>query len=332
MEDYKSNIAQTRVGCLGGSDGKMLAQIASLGYVPKSAMKRLAVCKGIVQQEDIPYTAAVRAGDEIENAIYKHISETNPYYQSNPLWVSEKYSTKNVKLIAHPDIVLKDDERKTVYIYEVKTTKFSIEETRQTYKAQLFIESLLGKELASTYGKGWKVKLFLVHYNTDGLDLENGIDFEPERMTIKEVRFTTPFFDIKRTMIIVDDFLETFNEYYEGDEIPSEYLPSNIREQFITITNVLQEIKKREKQVDDFKAKLTKFMKEKGIKSIKNDNWNITFVNETESRGFDSKRFLEDMVKEHPRKAKKLLITYEKRTKRSAFVQIKLKDNNETNK
>ena len=34
MEDYKSEIQQTRKGCLGSSDGKTLLQIASLGEVP----------------------------------------------------------------------------------------------------------------------------------------------------------------------------------------------------------------------------------------------------------------------------------------------------------
>ena len=107
IQDYKNEIANTRKGCLGGSDGKMLAQIAALGYVPKSAYKRLAVCNGLIEQEEIPRTAAIVAGDKIEMAIYDHLTKKDPRYESNPLWVSEKYSTKNVKLIAHPDIVLK---------------------------------------------------------------------------------------------------------------------------------------------------------------------------------------------------------------------------------
>ena len=44
MENYKEEIANTRKGCLGSSDGKTLAQIATLGIVPKSAYKRMAGC------------------------------------------------------------------------------------------------------------------------------------------------------------------------------------------------------------------------------------------------------------------------------------------------
>lgn len=325
LKDYKQEVSQTRIGCLGGSDGKMLAQVASLGAVPRSALKRLAICKGLIPQVDIPKNAAIQAGDDIEMAIYQYLSANDERYESNPLLVSEKYSTKNVKLIAHPDFLLKDDARKTLFVYECKTTKYGVEETRQTYKAQLFIEFVLAKELASTFGSNWSVKLFLVHYDTNGLDLEQGVEFVPSRMTLREVRFANPFFDIKKSMTIIDDFMETFTEYYDGEEVESEYLPANIKEQFIAITNVINEIKEREKQVDEFKRRLTVFMKQKGIKSIKSDNWNMTFVDDTESVSFDYKAFLNDLTNKHPRKANKLLRTYEKRTKRDAYVKIALK-------
>ena len=74
VKDYKQDVAQSRVGCLGSSDGKMLAQICALGYVPKSAHKRLAICKGLIPQEEIPRTAAIKAGDEMEMLIYKHLA------------------------------------------------------------------------------------------------------------------------------------------------------------------------------------------------------------------------------------------------------------------
>ena len=194
--NYKDDVAQSRVGCLGSSDGKMLMQVCSLGFVPKSAHKRLAVCKGLIPQQEIPRTAAIVAGDEMEMAIYRHLSANDPRYESNPKWISEKYSYKNVKLISHPDIVLVDQARKTVFVWEVKTTKYSVADTRQTYKAQLFIHYLLAKEIAERMGKDWTVKIALVHYNTDGLDLTEGVTFDPERLTIKDVRFTSTAFFI----------------------------------------------------------------------------------------------------------------------------------------
>lgn len=328
MVDYKEDVAQSRVGCLGSSDGKMLAQICALGYVPKSAYKRLAVCKGLIEQEEIPQTAAVKAGDAIEMLIYKHLAANDPRYESNPRWVSMKYSTANVKLIAHPDLVLMDDARKTLFVYEVKTTKYSVEETRQTYKAQLFIEHILGKEICESLGKDWTVKLFLVHYNTDGLDLESEeITLDPSRLTVKEIRFTsTAYFDIKKSMSLVDEFLDTFTEYYEGDEIDADMLPVVVKTEFEDVAIILQEIKDREKRVDEFKKRLYDFMVEKNIKSIKNDMFSVTRVDPTESKTFDGKKYLDTLSAKHPRKAKKILAEFTKVSKRKGYATIKINE------
>ena len=326
IQDYKNEISNTRKGCLGGSDGKMLAQIAALGYVPKSAFKRLAVCKGLIEQEDIPRTASIVAGDKIEMAIYDHLTKKDPRYESNPLWVSEKYSTKNVKLIAHPDIVLKDEARKTLFVYEVKTTKYNINDTRTTYKSQLFIENTLAHEIISKLGSGWSVKLFLVHYSTEGLDLNDGVEFDPTRMTLKEVSFrSSALFDIKSAMELVDTFLETFTEYYDGDDVDANLLPTNVKSQFDDVAAMLVEIKERETKIEEFKKRLYDFMLEHDIKSIKNEYFSIVAVAPSESKSFDTKRYMEDLIKQYPRKSKKIIEKYTKTQKRKGYCQIKVK-------
>ena len=326
IQDYKKDVANTRKGCLGGSDGKMLAQIAALGYVPKSAFKRLAVCKGLIEQEDIPRTAAIVAGDKIEMAIYDHLTKKDPRYESNPLWVSEKYSTKNVKLIAHPDIVLKDEARKTLFVYEVKTTKYNINDTRTTYKSQLFIENTLAHEIISKLGSGWSVKLFLVHYSTEGLDLNDGVEFDPTRITLKEVSFrSSALFDIKAAMELVDTFLETFTEYYDGDDVDADMLPVAVKSQFDDVAAMMVEIKERETKIEEFKKRLYDFMLEHDIKSIKNEYFSIVAVAPSESKSFDTKHYIEDLIKQYPRKSKKIIEKYTKTQKRKGYCQIKVK-------
>lgn len=326
IKDYKMEIAQTRKGCLGSSDGKMLAQVVMLGYVPKSAYKRLAIVKGFIPQEEIPESAAIKAGNKMEIALYDYLASQDPRYESNPMWISEKYSTSQCKLISHPDIVLVDNARKTIFIYEVKTTKYTIEDTRQTYKAQLFIHYMLGREMAERMGKDWHVKVMLAHYSTDGLNLNEENEFDINRLSIREVKFTSLYFDIKKAMEIISKFLETFDSYYEGDEVDADLLPETIKTQFDMVADMLQEIKYRESKVDEFKKKLYAFMEEKDIKSIKNDAFSITRVDPTESKSFDHKKFLEELAKAHPRRAKKLQATYVKVTKRNGYVNIKVKE------
>ena len=324
--DYKQDIRQTRLNSLGSSDARMLQQIASLGYVPKSAYKRLAVCKGLIEQTDIPYTNAVRFGDEIENAVFGYLSEAGEGYVSNPLWVSHKYSRKNVRCITHPDIVRFDYEHKILYVYECKASKYDTKQVRNEYEYQLYHHWLLANETASNLEGRWKVKLFLVHYDTNGLDLSQPQEFDVDRLTIKQLRFgSVKAYNLSLAMDIVNDFLEGFVEFYDGDEIDSVYLPEKVKQEFDTITTILAEIKERETKVEEFKARLYDFMLSHDIKSIKNEAWGITRVDSSESRSFDSKAFLSEYATKHPRLYNKLVKTYEKVVKRKGSVQIRIK-------
>lgn len=325
MEDYKDDIIATRKGCLGGSDSKMLAQISTLGSVPRSAYKRLAICKGLIKPENIT-TKVMEYGNFIEQSIFENLRTQDERYQSNPCLVSEKYSTNEVKIIDHVDFFLRDDEKKTLFLYECKASKFTIEQVRDTYKTQLYHHHLLGKELANKLG-GYKVKVFLVHYDTSNVNLDDDWVFEPNKITIRPIKFGTPVFDMCSAVAIVSNFLATFNEYYDGDEIDANLLPEKVRNEFDMIATVLNEIKEREKKVDDFKKRLYTFMVEKNIKSLKNEVFSITRVDATESKTFDAKRYVDDLKKEHPRKAKKIFAQYTKTTKRNGYVTIKTKGN-----
>ena len=329
QQDYKNEIRSSRCGALGSSDGKLIISVAESGVIPKSAYKRLAVCKGLVEQEDIPYTAAVRAGDELEMLVFEHLKANDDRYQSNPCWVSKKYSRNNVKLLTHPDIVLQDDENKILNVYEVKCTKFTFEQTKDTYKAQLIIHWVIANEIAKELG-GYKVRLSLVHYSTEGMNLEDGFEFDPSRLTVKTLRNMEKLsksYHLSEAMDIIDNFLETFTEYYE-DEVDGNLLPEKVKTEFdqVTTSTLLTEIKEREDKVAAFKSKLYDFLTEKNIKSIKNNDWSIVRIAPTESVQFDNKRYLEDFSIEHPRQYKKIRNKYDKVIKKKGYVSIKIKD------
>lgn len=328
MNEYKQEIVNTRKGCLGGSDGNLLSQIASLDSVPRSAYKRLAVAKGLIEKEDIS-TRVMLFGDFIENAIYDNLSASNPNAQSNPLWISGKYSTKELKLICHPDFVVEDEKNKTLKVYECKATKFSVEKTRETYKNQLFIEWTLAKEIVRAKGDEWKVAMFLCHYNTEGVDIDGEFSFDPNRLSVHKLRMKENLFDIANAMKITSDFMSSFDHYSEDDSIDSQYLPEKVKAEFDMVTTFLAEIKEREQTIDAFKRKMTDFMVANNIKSIKNEKWNITLVEASEQIQFNAKKFLTDLAAKHPRKAVKLRKDYEKRVMKGAYCMIKLKENKE---
>ena len=326
MENYKEDIIATRTGCLGGSDARLIQSIADAGKIPQSAMKRLAVCKGLAEQPQFT-NPAIEFGNYVESMVFESLHSQDERWQSNPCLVSTKYSRPNCKVIDHVDFFLQDDEKKVLVLGECKGTRSTYEQTYDEYKWQLLHHYLLGCEKAKELG-GYKVKVMLCHYLTDGIDLTQPFEFDPSRLTVKTLRNMEKLsksYHLSEAMDVINTFLENFNEYYEGDEIESEYLPESVKQEFDAITDVLAEIKERESKVEEFKTRLYNFMLSHDIKSIKNESWGITRVDATESRSFDSKAFLLDYANKHPRLYNKLVKDYEKVVKRKGSVQIRLK-------
>lgn len=325
MEDYKQEIISSRCGCLGSSDAKMLAGIATMGYVPQSAKKRLAVCKGLIVSVT-PTTRAMQYGDYIENMVFESLHSKDERWQSNPCLESDKYSRKNVKCIDHVDFLLVDDKAKVVTIGECKASKLTTAEVRNEYKAQLAHHRLMGEDFCKSLGKGYKLRLILCHYNMDGVDIDAPFTFDPDRLTVQSLKAASLNYDLAKAMDIVDDYLETLDAYYEGDEINASYLPDKVRDEFQSITRVLSEIKEREAKVEDFKARLTDFMQSHGIKSIKSDDWSLIFIAPSQSVSVDYKTMAEkELFEGHPTKARRLRETYKKTINKKAFVRIDLK-------
>jgi hypothetical protein len=327
--DYKQDIRNTRLGSLGGSDGNLLAQVANLGHVPNSARKRLAVMKGLIEKEDIT-TRVMRYGDFIEQSIYSHLQEIDSRYQSNPLWVSDKYSKDGVRLICHPDFVLFDDAKKVLKVYECKATKFNPQQTRGTYLNQLFIEWTLANEIVKANGDGWKVEMYLCHYDTSNVNIDDEFVFDPDKLSIHRLRIPRNLFDIDKAMTIISEFASTFDYYTEDEEIDSVYLPEKVKAEFDMVTGILAEIKERETKVNEFKRKLYDFMLDKNIKGIRSEEWSITRVDASESKSFDGKKYLADLKSLHPRKAKKIEEKYTKTVARGGYVKILVRKDNKS--
>ena len=329
MENYKDDIIATRTGCLGGSDARLIQSVAEAGKIPQSAMKRLAVCKGLAEQPQFT-NPAIEFGNYVESMVFESLHSEDERWQSNPCLVSGKYSRPNCKVIDHVDLYLQDDDKKTITIGEVKATRSSYAQTYDEYKWQLLHHYLLGREKAKELGD-YKVKVMLCHYLTDGIDLTRPFEFDPSRLTVKTLRNMEKLsksYHLAEAMDIIDNFLETFTEYYE-DEVDGNLLPEKVKTEFDQVTTFLTEIKEREKKVEDFKKKLTEFMISKGVKAIKTDAWAITLVNESESVSVDYKAiFANEIEAKKPRIANKLKKQYKKVTKKKAYVMIKTKDNN----
>lgn len=327
MNESKNEILATRLGCLGGSDAKLIQGIAIANKIPQSAMKRLAVCKGLIEHQQFS-NHAIEFGNYVEDMVFSLLHENDARWESNPCLLSEKYSRKNVKCIDHIDFYLQDDKKKEIIIAECKATRATYAQTYDEYKWQIMHHYKLGCEKARKLG-GYKVKIMLCHYCTIEQNIEQVFEFEPSRLTVKVLRNLerlSQAYLLSEGMDIINDYLETFDVYALEDEIPYGLLPTKVKTKFDEMTALLAEIKEKEKKIEDFKKELFDFFTEKNIKSIKNEQWSITRVDPTESKQFDSKRYLEDFASKHPRAYKNAVKKFEKIVKRKGSVQIRIKN------
>ena len=331
MENYKDDIIATRTGCLGGSDARLIQSVAEAGKIPQSAMKRLAICKGLAEQPQFT-NPAIEFGNYVESMVFESLHSQDERWQSNPCLVSTKYSRTNCKVIDHVDFFLQDDEKKVLVLGECKATRSTFEQTHDEYKWQLLHHYLLGCEKAKELG-GYKVKIMLCHYCTDGIDLTQPFEFDPSRLTVKTLRNMEKLsksYHLAEAMDIIDTFLENFTEFYEQDEIDANLLPANVQSQFSEVAQFLREIKEREDKVAAFKTKLYDFLSERGIRKVACDDFSFTVVAPTQQISVDYKAlFTQEIEAKKPRIAKQLKEKYKKTTNKKGYVVIKTGNNND---
>lgn len=316
---YKDEIISSRVGNLGGSDARILAAIAKNGCVQRAQVERLAIAKGLYERPNIT-NLAMQYGDFIENMIYDSLVQVDERWESNKCFRSQKYGREGLGLLVHIDFSLFDDSRdKPLLLWvECKATTTDIEQTYKDYKEQLYIEYVLGKELAEQLGADFKLEL--CHYDTSVMfedESQLQFAFDPDKISRKKVIFKKPVFDISSGMDIAAQYVSEMTEY-KREEIDWDYLPAEVQEQMKQVNNILVSIKEKQDSIEEFKSRFYDFLCKNEIKSVKTPYFTISRVDESVSIQFDKVRF----TAEHP----ELVAEYQKEVKKKGYVLIKTKE------
>lgn len=317
--DYKNDIINSRIGSLGSSDGKVLAAIAKNGCVQRGQVERLAIAKGLYERPNIT-NLAMQYGDFIENMIYDSLVQVDERWESNKCFRSQKYGREGLGLLVHIDFSLFDDSRdKPLLLWvECKATTTDIEQTYKDYKEQLYIEYVLGKELAEQLGADFKLEL--CHYDASVMfedESQLQFAFDPDKISRKKVIFKKPVFDIASGMDIAAQYVSEMTEY-KREEIDWDYLPAEVQEQMKQVNNILVSIKEKQDSIEEFKSRFYDFLCKNEIKSVKTPYFTISRVYESVSIQFDKVRF----TAEHPELAAK----YQRAVKKKGYVLIKTKE------
>lgn len=317
--DYKNDIINSRIGSLGSSDGKVLAAIAKNGCVQRGQVERLAIAKGLYERPNIT-NLAMQYGDFIENMIYDSLVQVDERWESNKCFRSQKYGREGLGLLVHIDFSLFDDSRdKPLLLWvECKATTTDIEQTYKDYKEQLYVEYVLGKELAEQLGADFKLEL--CHYDASVMfedEFQLQFAFDPDKISRKKVIFKKPVFDIASGMDIAAQYVSEMTEY-KREEIDWDYLPAEVQEHMKQVNNILVSIKEKQDSIEEFKSRFYDFLCKNEIKSVKTPYFTISRVDESVSIQFDKVRF----TAEHPELAAK----YQRAVKKKGSVLIKTKE------
>lgn len=316
---YKDEIISSRVGNLGGSDARILAAIAKNGCVQRAQVERLAIAKGLYERPNIT-NIAMQYGDFIENMIYDSLVQVDERWESNKCFRSQKYGREGLGLLVHIDFSLFDESRdKPLLLWvECKATTTDIEQTYKDYKEQLYVEYVLGKELAEQLGADFKLEL--CHYDASVMfedEFQLQFAFDPDKISRKKVIFKKPIFDISSGMDIAAQYVSEMTEY-KREEIDWDYLPAEVQEQMKQVNNILVSIKEKQDSIEEFKSRFYDFLCKNEIKSVKTPYFTISRVDESVSIQFDKVRF----TAEHPELAAK----YQRAVKKKGYVLIKTKE------
>lgn len=316
---YKDEIISSRVGNLGGSDARILAAIAKNGCVQRAQVERLAIAKGLYERPNIT-NIAMQYGDFIENMIYDSLVQVDERWESNKCFRSQKYGREGLGLLVHIDFSLFDESRdKPLLLWvECKATTTDIEQTYKDYKEQLYVEYVLGKELAEQLGADFKLEL--CHYDASVMfedEFQLQFAFDPDKISRKKVIFKKPVFDISSGMDIAAQYVSEITEY-KREEIDWDYLPAEVQEQMKQVNNILVSIKEKQDSIEEFKSRFYDFLCKNEIKSVKTPYFTISRVDESVSIQFDKVRF----TAEHPELAAK----YQRAVKKKGYVLIKTKE------
>ena len=243
---------------------------------------------GQIPYKPIPTNEAMQRGNDFEK------------------WLHEKYysnvrSNAKIELINNPysfAVFAHADYLIGLSVGEAKCTNKNIFETAKDYKAQLQWYFLLGTE---------SVTLFHCNQNDDfesfsliGIGIDNEIISQ-----------------LHTGLKLIDEFIQGWvyvpkEEWTDGDLLPFE------KTEIELMYKSLSEIKRLEAEIETYKSNLLKMFEDNNVKSLKADEYSITYVGESITKTLDKSK----LFKDHPEISES---DYQKTTVKKPYLKIQLK-------
>ena len=297
MEAHKQEILNTRVGGLGGSDAAMVLKIGQKGIesLSESDKIRLAVMTGQIPYKPIPTNEAMQRGNDFEK--WLHENELKNFEWNDKLFL--KNNTYSFKVFAHADFTHYDEYYfPNGVVIEAKCTSKNIDDTISDYIAQLQWYYSLGVSV---------VQICHCMQNED-FERKNFRVIEKDLNIISQIR---------KGLKLIDEFIKGWvyvpkEEWTDGDLLPFE------KTEIELMYKSLSEIKLLEAEIEMYKANLLKMFEDNNVKSLRADEYSITYVGESITKTLDKAK----LFKDHPEISEG---DYQKTTVKKPYLKITLK-------
>lgn len=292
-----NEIELTRKGGFGGSDASMFYKVGlkGLNSLSYSDKRRIAVAVWTVEYVPTVKTPAMNAGHYFED--FLSTMGNLKSYEREKLLESKEIKPRNFRIFAHADFWGEENRQ----VVEAKFAQTTTDDVLNRYKAQLNWYYMLGaKHVRLMHGIG----------SVDPFDVKD--------MFLVNVEKSQKIIDILHNGIqLIDEYIDTFTfapkeEITEADLLP--YENEDVRE----LTMLLSEAKRATEQAEELKARMLAMFKMYGIKSLKSDNYSITYCEPSVTSTLDKSK----LFSEHPEINE---ADYLKHTPKKEFLKIQLK-------
>lgn len=268
-----NNIAESRVGGLGGSDAAMVRKAAT-SRLTDTDIKRLLVMVGRMPYRGFAGNAATQAG-------YKFEEEVAEWFKSVKMHAESEHEltaplSKHFKTFAHADFW----HANTGTVYECKYSQKPTQEVIRHYYAQLQWYYLLGaKTVKLVHGTG-----SVEPFNVETLDF---IEIERDEDCIEE---------LKQGLKNIEEYINS--DDFKSIDIDADALVLHVDDAEVGVSAAMKElaeIKMRKKALEKREMELLEVVLQwrnecQDYRRVVGDGWSLSYINGYESKNFDSKK------------------------------------------
>lgn len=263
---HQKEIANSRIGCLGGSDAAMVLKVARKGIeaLSNTDIKRLRVMLGLDDREDFGGSAATNAGHLFEDYVQVSLSE-----RAKKEYRFDGMQFRNFKVIAHADYYEEDCHR----VCECK-----------------FVQKPTEKVLAQYFGQ---LQWYYLFTGVDAVMLVHGTGttepFAVDSMNAIPVDYNEVVCeDILQGLRTIDSWCDWYLSQQTPDWRDEEFADAELMELLTSYRSIKSTIDMITPQLDDLRQKIEAYMAEHLIASSRTYGVQVSYKQPTSQRRLDA--------------------------------------------